>query len=196
MNVHETAPLVLASASPRRAEILRAAGIQFTVRPGFVEERLQAGELPEAYVRRLAREKALAAQASQENIVLGADTVVALSREDGSKSLLEKPRDNADAMRMLRLLSGRVHQVITGICLLSGGKEVVDSETTDVFFLPLSEDLIEDYVRTGEHIDKAGGYAIQGQACRFIHRLEGCYFNVVGLPISLVWRHLRQLAGD
>jgi len=198
MKVDAMAPIVLASASPRRAEILTAAGIAFTVQAGPVDERPLQGESPAAYVRRLAKAKAYAAQASPESIVLGADTVVVSRDGDGSPVLLEKPVDAEDARRMLGMLSGRSHEVVTGICLLGrGGEEVVDSETTVVHFLPLTEEQIDDYVGSGEPVDKAGAYAIQGRACRFIHRVEGCYFNVVGLPISLVWRRLSEMeSGD
>jgi septum formation protein len=190
-------PIVLASASPRRAEILKAAGIPFTVKTGEVEERPGPGETAVSYVRRLAREKARAAWPGAGGVVLGADTVVVRRGEDGVEEMLEKPADRADARRMLGLLSGGSHEVVTGICLLGPeGNEFVDTETTVVHFLALSDEEIEEYVKSGEPDDKAGAYAIQGRASRYIHRLEGCYFNVVGLPVSLVWRHLRKMAWD
>lgn len=181
--------LVLASKSPRRAEILRAAGIPFTIRPGDVTEAPEPGEAPEAYVRRLARDKADAVPMNAGEIILTADTVVVLDQH-----ILEKPADAADAARMLRLLSGRHHSVITGICLRDGARDIVDACTTTVRFVPLTEDEIAAYVASGEPMDKAGGYAIQGLASKFIDRIEGDYFNVVGLPVSLVYQHLRQFS--
>ncbi len=179
--------LILASASPRRAELLRNAAIPFVVAPAHVREEPQPNETPLTYSQRLARDKALAIFASHpEDVVLGADTVVVV---DGQ--LLEKPADADDAARMLRLLSGRTHQVITGICLAASGFERVEAEMTQVSFSPLSEAEIAAYVSTGEPMDKAGAYAIQGIASRWAQRIEGCYFNVVGLPVPRVYRLLR-----
>lgn len=180
--------LVLASQSPRRQDLLRQAGIPFIVVPAAVNEDPLPGEDPRVHVERLAREKALAVSAAPEDTVLGADTVVVV---DGQ--ILGKPRDAADAARMLRLLSGREHQVITGICLRQGDQLVTDAETTSVRFVPLTEDDIRDYVASGEPLDKAGAYAIQGLASRFIDRLEGCYSNVVGLPLARVRQRLKAL---
>jgi len=181
--------LLLASKSPRRREILASAGIAFEVRVGReVEEVLRAGERPLEYVRRLAREKAEAVQRDGDEIVLGADTIVV-----AGDTVLEKPADAADAARMLRILSGRDHEVITGICLLNPGAEVVDTETTRVHFASLAENEIAEYVQSGEPMDKAGAYGIQGLASKFIDRIEGDYFNVVGLPVARVYRHLRTL---
>ncbi|MCC7174741.1 MAG: septum formation inhibitor Maf [Bryobacterales bacterium] len=178
--------LVLASHSPRRREILANAGIEFVCRPAEIDERRRDGETPPAYVRRLARAKAMAVDAGADEIILGADTEVVVDEH-----VLGKPSDAADAVRMLRLLSGREHEVITGICLRTSGRVLVDAETTRVRFLALSEDEITAYAASGEPLDKAGAYAIQGLASKFIDRIEGCYFNVVGLPISLIWRHLK-----
>jgi septum formation protein len=178
--------LVLASQSPRRAEILRQAGIPFVIRPASVDETPLPREEPEAYVRRLAEEKALAVEASPGETVLGADTTVVVENH-----MLAKPEDPADARRMLELLSGRCHQVLTGICLRRGEAVVCDCATTRVWFTALSRAEIDEYVASGEPLDKAGGYAIQGLASKFIERIDGCYFNVVGLPIALVYRHLR-----
>ena len=193
--------LVLASASPRRQELLRSAGIPFSVEPANVDETPFAGESPRDCAERLAREKALAVFAARpHDRVLGADTVVAVD-----ETILGKPVDGEDAARMLRLLSGRVHRVITGVCLVeagpgrqgSGGSHITTaSETTLVTMNELSEDDIRGYVATGEPMDKAGAYAIQGMAARFIPRIEGDYSNVVGLPVALVLRILRERSGD
>jgi septum formation protein len=180
--------LVLASQSPRRSEILRQAGIPFTVRAVPVDETPQAGEAPVEYVRRLAALKALAVPASPGEIVLGADTTVVAGNE-----MLGKPVDAADAFRMLALLSGRRHEVITGICLRRGAGDLFcDHAVTAVWFAPMTTREIEDYVASGEPTDKAGAYAIQGLASKFIQRIEGCYSNVVGLPVALVYRHLQS----
>jgi len=184
-------PIVLASRSPRRREILAAAGIPFIVLAVDVAERQLAGETPGDCARRLAREKAEAAIAGPEAIILGADTIVVVEDQ-----VLGKPADAADAKRMLRLLSGREHDVITGICLRHPGGFVSDAETTRVRFVELSEAEIESYVASGEPLDKAGAYAIQGLASKFIDRVRGCYFNVVGLPVARVYQHLKRVRGQ
>jgi septum formation protein len=182
--------LILASASPRRRELLTQAGFAFEVHPAQIPEDPQPGEDPIAYVTRLAREKAqvVFAQRSKDSrstkeglMVLGADTTVTL---DGQ--ILGKPADVADAARMLRLLSGRSHRVITGVALATADGVEVGAEVTAVRFLTLSDAEIDAYVATGEPMDKAGAYAIQGRAARWIPRIEGCYFNVVGLPLALL----------
>jgi septum formation protein len=199
--------LVLASASPRRAELLRAAGIAFEVIPAAVDESLEAGETAEQYVRRLAESKAEAVRARADGrVVLGADTIVVVHDE-----ILGKPVDNADAARMLRLLSGREHTVMTGVCLIApepakaGPHDrqaphdqyvgagfsrliTVDVARTTVVFEALTDEEIAWYVATGEPADKAGAYAIQGLASRFVTRIDGSYSNVVGLPVDLVYR--------
>ena len=176
--------IVLASGSPRRAEILANAGIAFErIVPRDVDETPAPGEEPRDYVMRLARQKAAAVE--DPRIVLGADTTVAIDGE-----ILGKPADSADAARMLRLLSGRVHEVLTGICLRGGG-EVVDVASTRVWFAELSAAEIAAYASSGEPLDKAGAYGIQGLASKFVERIEGCYFNVMGLPVALVYRYLR-----
>jgi nucleoside triphosphate pyrophosphatase len=181
--------LVLASASPRRQELLRNSGIQFEAQPADIPEDPLPGEGARACAERLAREKALAtAEKRPTDVVLGADTVVVL---DGQ--ILGKPTDAADAGRMLRMLSGRQHMVITGICLVVSGQWSVASETTKVTMSAISDAEIADYVASGEPMDKAGAYAIQGIASRWIPRIEGDYSNVVGLPVGLVFRMLRQL---
>jgi septum formation protein len=178
--------LVLASQSPRRSEILRQAGIPFTVRVADVDETPLAREKPEDYVRRLAKEKALAVRPGPEEVVLGADTTVVVHGV-----MLGKPVDVNDARRMLHLLSGKRHEVMTGICLKSAAGVILDWATTHVWFTEMTGREIEDYVASGEPMDKAGAYAIQGLASRFIERVDGCYFNVVGLPVALVYKHLR-----
>ena len=180
--------LVLASQSPRRSEILRAAGFEFTVRHAAVDESPLAGERPRDYVERLAEMKARAVEASPEETVLGADTTVVIEGE-----MLGKPADDEDARRMLRLLAGRRHEVLTGICLRRASAVSRDCAVTAVWFAPMSEAEIESYILSGEPMDKAGGYAIQGLASKFIERIEGCYFNVVGLPVALVYRRLTGL---
>jgi septum formation protein len=185
--------LVLASASPRRRELLAQAGFSFEVQPADVNEDPRPGEDPIAYVTRLAREKAEAVFAkragTETNLaVLGADTTVCVDRQ-----ILGKPDSSEDAARMLRLLSGRTHRVITGVALVSASQTQVAAEVTAVQFLSLSEAEIASYIATGESSDKAGAYAIQGYAARWIPRIEGCYFNVVGLPIALVSTLLNAL---
>ena len=199
------AQLILASQSPRRRELLATAGFHFTVRSRPVEEVRAQGESPVEYVRRLARGKAEAARESAadgesslkngDEIVLGADTVVVLGDR-----VLEKPVDADDARAMLRALSGREHLVITGICILSPlikpEGAIVDHEITQVHFVELTENEIEAYVLSGEPADKAGAYAIQGLASKFVDRIEGCYFNVMGLPLALVYRHWKAMLPD
>ena len=188
---HNFNMLILASQSPRRRELLTQAGYSFEVRPAHIPEEPLAGENPIAYVTRLAREKAEAvfrevaahapANADGETLaVLGADTTVTLD-----DTILGKPEDAADAARMLKMLSGRTHRVMTGVALATADGVEVAAEVTAVRFLTLSEEEIAGYVATGEPMDKAGAYAIQGYAARWIPRIEGCYFNVVGLPLAL-----------
>lgn len=203
-----TPTLVLASASPRRQELLRNAGITFIVHPTNIPEVPQPGESGRDCAERLAGQKALAAFHDRpDDFVLGADTVVIVESE-----ILGKPRGEADAMRMLRLLSGRTHQVITGVCLIgpppktenkkprTGLEDIrfediriedTRSETTLVTMTAFTDEDIQAYIATGEPMDKAGAYAIQGVASRWIPRIEGDYFNVVGLPVSLVYQMLR-----
>ncbi|MFZ0734583.1 MAG: Maf family protein [Candidatus Sulfotelmatobacter sp.] len=201
--------LILASASPRRKDLLRSAGISFTAQPADLDESPLPDETARACAERLAREKAMAVWRTwPENLVLGADTVVVV---DGI--ILGKPADVEDAARMLRLLSGRQHEVITGVCLVSAVKHQqpcsngprpyviertkkaeirIGSESTRVTLNQLSDDDIHQYVASGEPMDKAGAYAIQGLASRWIPRIEGDYSNVVGLPVALVY----QMLGD
>jgi septum formation protein len=210
--------LVLASASPRRQDLLRSADIAFTVQAADIDETPLPGEAPRECAERLAREKALAVWRTRpQDVVLGADTIVVVD-----ETILGKPADGEDAARMLRLLSGRVHRVITGVCVVeavastqlpaASEKRVVHlsqfadeilrtenrelrtaSETTLVTMSELSDDEIRDYVASGEPMDKAGAYAIQGRASRWIPRIEGDHSNVVGLPVALVYRMLPRL---
>jgi septum formation protein len=187
-----TPTLVLASASPRRQELLRNAGICFVVQATNIPEIPRQEESPTEFAKRLAREKARAVfQQRPDDFVLGADTIVVVDDQ-----ILGKPRDDSDAARMLRLLSGRTHQVTTGVCLmgpaLETGFEDTRSETTLVTMGPLTDEDIRSYIVTGEPMDKAGAYAIQGVASRWIPRVEGDYFNVVGLPVSLLYRMLSE----
>ncbi len=198
--------LVLASSSPRRQECLRNAGFAFDVVPADVDETIRPGESPEEHVRRLALAKARKSAGflptAPPAIVIGADTVVAIEGE-----LLGKPTSQADARRMLRLLSGKTHRVITGLAIVltgsapgaqagqprwdPGERSQVEHETTLVHFVPLTEAEIEDYLATGECLDKAGAYAIQGYASRFVRAIEGDYFNVMGLPVCRLYQMLR-----
>lgn len=185
--------LILASASPRRRDLLTQAGYTFSVRTANIPEVSQPGEDAIRLTLRLARQKAEAVAAASPEvgeaaIVLGADTVVAIDGE-----ILGKPRDAADAARMLRLLSGRTHQVVTGVCVLRGDRQQAAAEVTHVCFRALSDREIAEYVATGEPLDKAGAYAIQGRAGRWVPRISGCYFNVVGLPLALVGSMLEAM---
>lgn len=189
------AKLILASKSPRRAEILRHAGFSFDTYPSHVDERPRRRESARAHVQRLSFAKAhlvaeRAKRAGRSAIVIGADTVV-LARG----KMLGKPSDVREARGMLRLLNGRVHQVLTGLTLIRvpDGAQAHHVETTRVRFLKLSNREIDDYIATGEPFDKAGGYGIQGIAGRFVSSIDGCYFNVMGLPVSCLWTMLRRL---
>lgn len=185
-------PLVLASSSPRRADLLRAAGVPFVIRSVPVDEALRPDERPHDYVRRLALAKASAVEAAADELVLGADTVVL-----SAGACLGKPGGAAEAAAMLRLLAGRTHEVLTGVALVFRGTELaVDAATTKVTFAPMSEADIAWYVATGEPYDKAGGYAVQGLASRFVTGIDGSYSNVVGLPVQLVCRLVTQAGGN
>jgi septum formation protein len=184
--------LILASASPRRAELLAAAGFDFTVRPANVDEALRPGETPVDYVMRVARDKAnRVAEDCRESgtIVLAADTVVVVGER-----IMGKPVDEADARSMLKALSDAVHEVHTGVAARSDSRQLVEAVTTRVHILPLSDNEIAWYIGTGEPWGKAGAYGIQGRAARFIDWIEGSWSNVVGLPISTVHRVVNELA--
>ena len=180
--------LILASGSPRRHELLHAAGIAHVVAPVHIDESRKPCESPVSLVQRLATEKARAAVAQSGDIVLGADTEVCMEEH-----VFGKPVDEDDARRMLRMLSGRHHWVHTGICILTGSAEIVDVASTNVSFIDLTEEEIAEYTRSGEPFGKAGGYAIQGLASKFVKSIRGCYHNVVGLPVSLVYQHLKSV---
>jgi len=183
--------IVLASASPRRAELLAAAGYGFTVDPADVDESERAGETPGTYVARVAADKARAVAARRRDpgeIVLGADTTVVVDGE-----ILAKPADESDAVRMLERLAGAVHRVLTGVVLISGEREAAEVVTTQVRLLPLTRAEIQWYVGTGEPMGKAGAYAIQGRAARFVDWIEGSWSNVVGLPVATVHEMMKRL---
>lgn len=183
--------LILASSSPRRRELLAGLGLEFEVRPVDVDETPLEGEAPEAFVERLAREKARA-RAEPDEAVLAADTIVTIDDR-----LLGKPRDDAEAAAMLRLLAGRSHRVLTGVALAVDGKEPTFAVArTEVRFAPLSEDEITWYVASGEPSDKAGAYAIQGLGALFVESIRGNYSNVVGLPLPTVYRLLLDAGID
>jgi septum formation protein len=182
--------LILASSSPRRAELLRAAGIDFTVRAADVDETIGPSEPPRDYVLRLSREKARAVVRGDE-LALGADTTVVINGE-----IIGKPVDVEEAGRMLRALNGQWHEVLTGVTLARADRVVSAVSSTRVKFAELSDDEIKWYVSTGEPMDKAGAYAIQGRASLFVERIEGSYSNVVGLPLQLTYQLARRMGVD
>lgn len=182
--------LILASASPRRSSLLRQLGVQFTTAPADVDERARPGETPEGYAERLSLEKARAAAVTAgEGIVIAADTIVVLEND-----ILGKPADAQDAVRMLSVLSGRTHRVITALTVMdaANGKTLNRLSHTNVRFRRLSAEEIASYVQTGEPLDKAGAYGIQEKGALLVSGIEGCYFNVVGLPLSLLDEMLRE----
>jgi septum formation protein len=181
--------LVLASASPRRRELLAAAGVPFHVDPVDADERVLAGETPAQYVERVARAKAELGRARHpEDVVLGADTTVTIDDQ-----ILAKPEDGPDAVRMLSMLAARPHDVLTAVALAWSGGVVSHVERTRVWFAPMSPADIRWYVESGEPMDRAGAYAIQGLASRFVTRIEGSYPNVVGLPVAAVLQMLTSV---
>lgn len=177
--------LVLASKSPRRSEILKNAGIDFTVRVADADETIPEGTKPEDAVVFLAARKAMAVPRENDEVILGADTVVVL---DGN--ILGKPKDKNDAFNMIKSLSGRVHSVFTGVCAIGDGISLTFAEETKVEFYSLTDKEIIDYINTNEPYDKAGAYGIQGFASKFIRGIEGDYFNVVGLPVSSIYKKI------
>jgi septum formation protein len=185
---NQASKLVLASSSPRRRELLAQAGYTFEVCPAHIDETRGVNEDPSAYVARLALEKAHAIHAQHPGaVVLGADTTVVLNGE-----VLNKPHNLEEARHMLLALSGRTHQVLTGIAVVADHIERTHVETTNVVFAPIPEDELATYLATGDSLDKAGAYGIQGYAARWIPRIEGDYFNVMGLPVAAT---VRLLAG-
>ena len=189
--------IVLASASPRRAELLAAAGFAFDQRPVEIDERVRVGESPEDYVSRLASEKSARAlelihsRSRSRTVVLGADTAVVI---DGA--ILGKPANDGEAREMLQWLSGRRHDVLTGVSVRYAGSDAVAVVLTAVFVAPLGDQEIAWLVQSGEGRDKAGGYAVQGRAARFVQRIEGSYSNVVGLPVATFYELLGRLGLD
>lgn len=184
--------LTLASGSPRRAEILTAVGWEFTVAVPDIDESELPGESPETYVQRLALEKAEAVAAKNiEGVILAADTTVVI---DGQ--IIGKPVDMDDARRMLRMLSGKRHEVLTGVAVLRDGDVRIGLQRTGVKFAELTEAEVNFLAEMGDPLDKAGAYAVQAQAALFIQAIEGDYWNVVGLPISLVYRLIRDCQND
>lgn len=174
--------LVLASKSPRRSDILKTAGFDFTVRVADADETIPNGTSPEDAVVLLSVRKAMAVERTEDETVLGADTIVVLDNK-----ILGKPQDREEAYNMLRSLSGRVHSVFTGVCVIEKGKTKTLCEETQVEFLPLTDEEIYTYIDTGDCYDKAGAYGIQSYASKFVKRINGDYFNVVGLPICAIY---------
>ena len=183
--------LILASASPRRKELLSLFGIPFVIRAADIDEAMDPAKAPFDEVARVSRLKALATERQADDVVIAADTIVVCAGE-----VLGKPRDEADALRMLRLLSGRDHQVMTGVTVLRGENAVTFTEVTDLHFRDLSEKEIARYVATGEPMDKAGSYGIQGGAALFCTGMKGDYYNVMGLPVCALGQVLKTAAPE
>ena len=183
--------LILASQSPRRRELLGLFGIPFTVRVADVDETMDPGKDPYDQVAQVSRRKALAVQREPEDVVVAADTIVVCAGQ-----ILGKPGSEAQAYEMLRLLSGRDHQVMTGMTVLRGECCLTVTEVTDIHFRPLSDREIRSYIRSGEPMDKAGAYGIQGGAALFAEKMVGDYYNVVGLPVCRLWQLLAQTAPE
>ena len=180
--------LILASASPRRQELLKLFGVPFTVKVADIDETMDPGNSPFDEVARVSRRKALAVEKEADDMLIAADTIVVCEGK-----ILGKPRDEADAKAMLRLLSGRDHQVMTGCTLLRDGDCRTFTEVTDLHFRPLSDGEIRRYVESGEPMDKAGSYGIQGGAALFCERMVGDYYNVMGLPVCRLGETLRKM---
>ena len=183
--------LILASQSPRRKELLGLFHLPFTIQVADIDEAMDPQKPACQEVARVSREKALAVSRENNDVVIAADTIVVCNGE-----VLGKPRDEADAYRMLRLLSGRDHQVMTGMTVLRGDQELTHTEITDIHFRPLSDKEIWAYIRTGEPMDKAGSYGIQGGAALFAEKMAGDYYNVMGLPVCRLGQMLRTLAPE
>lgn len=183
--------LILASASPRRQELLRIFGCPFTVRAADIDETMDPDKAPFDEVARVSRQKAQAIAAGQDDVIIAADTIVVCCGK-----VLGKPRDAQDARRILSLLSGRDHQVMTGCTVMRGSRAVTFTEVTDLHFRPLLPQEIRRYILTGEPMDKAGAYGIQGGAALFCQRMEGDYYNVMGLPLCRLGQVLRDMAPE
>ena len=183
--------LILASQSPRRKELLGLFSIPFTIRVADIDETMDPHKPPFDEVARVSRLKALAVAREPEDLVIAADTIVVCNGQ-----VLGKPADEADARRMLKLLSGRDHQVMTGMCVLRGSREVVCTEVTDIHFRPLTDREIDRYIATKEPMDKAGSYGIQGGAALFAEKMAGDYYNVMGLPVCRLGQILKEMAPD
>jgi septum formation protein len=179
--------IVLASASPRRRELLSMVHKDFSVRVSDIDERYDGTSVYE-WIKSLAKSKAYAVPSSDDEIVIGCDTVVVNKGE-----ILGKPKDKNDAISMLSMLSGVEHEVVTGVCIVNDGNPESFAQVSKVRFYELTKDEIERYVETGEPMDKAGSYGIQGRGCTLVERIEGDYFNIVGLPVAEVVRRLRKL---
>ena len=183
--------IILASGSPRRQELMGHFPFPFTVRVSQADEQMDSAKAPKDEVAHISRNKAEAISRTPEDIVIGADTIVVCDGE-----ILGKPKDAQDAFRMLRMLSGRAHQVMTGVTVLQGEKIVSFTEITDVYFRPLSDREIWNYIRTGDPMDKAGAYGIQCGACLFVEKIVGDYYNVVGLPVCHLGLVLKEFMED
>ncbi len=183
--------LILASQSPRRRELLGLFHIPFTVQEAHIDEAMDPSKSPQEEVARVSRLKALAVAGNSEDVIIAADTIVVLEG-----SVLGKPVDRRDAIRMLTALSGRDHQVMTGVTVVRGSRILTHTEVTDIHFRPLSQAEILRYVDTGEPMDKAGSYGIQGGAALFAERMHGDYYNVMGLPVCRLWQMLHAVAPE
>ena len=181
--------LILASQSPRRKALLGLFGLDFTVQVADIDETIDPGKYPYDDVSRVSRCKAEAVARKSDDVVIAADTIVVCQGQ-----VLGKPRDAQDAKAMLQLLSGRDHQVMTGLCVICNGKTITCTEVTDIHFRSLSDAEIDAYVASGEPMDKAGSYAIQGGAALFAEKMVGDYYNVMGLPVCRLWKILHDLA--
>lgn len=183
--------IILASQSPRRRELMGFFPFPVTIRVSQADEQMDSAKAPRDEVARISANKAQAVARGPEDIVIGADTIVVCDGE-----ILGKPKDEADAFRMLNMLSGRAHQVMTGVTILQGDKKVSFTEITDVYFRSLSEEEITSYIRSGDPMDKAGAYGIQSGACLFVEKIAGDYYNVVGLPVCHLGLALKAFMED
>jgi septum formation protein len=193
MNISKNTKIILASSSPRRIELLKGLGLKFEILPANIDETISTSPSPVAIARQLAVQKAFAVQQKinrkefTNTLIIAGDTIVILG-----KKILGKPTTKAEAIKMLTRLSGKTHLVITGLCILKGKKKVVGHEITKVTFQKLSKRTIRKYVNTGEPMDKAGAYGIQGKAALLVKKIEGDYFNVMGLPLALLSEMLKN----